>query len=357
MLERIERLRTRMQEAQCDAFFSAAPPANQYLTEFRGTTSAVAVTLDDARFFCDSRYTEQAQAQVQGMAVEEVTGEQMKAVAAFFNKRRAKRAVFEPDYLLVSQLRRFEEELHGEACPEAGLVSSMRAVKSPEEIESIRKALELAEDVLSDTMELVEIGMTERELAARFEYAFQRKGASGASFPTIALFGARSSLPHGEPGSASLEWGDIVLVDFGCRLDGYCSDLTRTYAFGTIPGTWFEETYHLVLAAQRMAVEAVRPGMRCREFDAIARSLISEAGQGAHFGHGLGHGVGIEIHEQPRANRFSDTILEPGMVVTVEPGVYIPGRGGVRIEDVIAITEQGCSILSSAPRELRILGT
>jgi Xaa-Pro aminopeptidase len=150
--------------------------------------------------------------------------------------------------------------------------------------------------------------------------------------------------------------GDVVLLDFGCRLHGYCSDLTRTYAYGTIPGSWFEGTYELVLTAQRIALEAARPGIPARELDATARALIEEAGHGKHFGHGLGHGVGIEVHEAPRLNRESDTILAPGMVITIEPGIYLPGQGGIRIEDLVAVTEDGCEILSSAPKELRVIG-
>ena len=146
-----------------------------------------------------------------------------------------------------------------------------------------------------------------------------------------------------------------MLLDIGCRLDGYCSDLTRTYAFGTIPRLWFEGAYELVLTAQRIALEAVRPGIPARELDAIARDLIEDAGHGKHFGHGLGHGVGIEIHEAPRLNRESDTILEPGMVITIEPGIYLPGKGGIRIEDLVAVTEDGCDILSAASKELRLI--
>jgi Xaa-Pro aminopeptidase len=236
------------------------------------------------------------------------------------------------------------------------LVSASRQIKTAEEVERIRAASALAEGVLADVTAAIQAGITERDLAAEFEYEFKRRGASGASFDTIALFGARSSLPHGAPGDTALTHGDIVLLDFGCRLDGYCSDLTRTYAFGRIPSPWFEEVYDLTLTAQTIALEAIRPGKTGREVDAVARDLITEAGYGVNFGHGLGHGVGIEIHEGPRLNKESDTTLVEGMIVTVEPGVYVPGKGGVRIEDLVVVTKDGCEILSSAPKELRVLG-
>jgi Xaa-Pro aminopeptidase len=255
----------------------------------------------------------------------------------------------------VSALRGVEKKYKGRTEPVEELVAGLKAVKESGEVEAIRAALALSEGILTDMLVRLEPGMPEREAAALFEYEFKRRGASGASFDTIALFGPRSSLPHGAPGDTPLEPGDTVLFDFGCRLNGYCSDLTRTCCFATIPGPWFAEVYDLTLTAQRLAIEAARPGMGCRELDSVARKLIADAGHGEHFGHGLGHGVGIEIHESPRLNPHSDTVLEPGMVVTVEPGIYLPGRGGVRIEDVIVITEDGCEVLSTFPKELRIL--
>jgi Xaa-Pro aminopeptidase len=355
MKDRLESLRARM--AECEAFISLAPPTNQYLTGFRGSTSAVVVTRDQAEFLCDFRYVEQAADQVEAFEIEEVTGNLATRVGEHLTALGVGRAAFEGSAMTVAQHADIGGAFTGELEADDQLVSAMRMVKSAEEVEQVRAAALLADGVLADLLEGVDGGMTERELAARFEYEFKRRGASGASFDTIALFGARSSLPHGEPGDKELEPGDVVLLDFGCRRDGYCSDLTRTYVFGTIPGAWFEEVYELVLTAQRIALEALRPGLSCRELDAVARQLITEAGHGEHFGHGLGHGVGIEIHEAPRLNTQSDTVLEPGMIVTVEPGVYLPGRGGVRIEDLVAVTAAGAEVLSTAPKELRILST
>jgi Xaa-Pro aminopeptidase len=355
MKHRIEKLRERLSETAGDAFFSLSPPANQYLSGFSGSTSAIIITPTEAFFLCDFRYTEQAQEQIKDLVVEEVSGSLPTRLGERLTLLGVKTAVFDPQSITVAELDEIREPYTQITKPDKEIVSALRQVKEPEEIETIRQASALAEGVLADLLGELGTGITEREMAARFEYEFKRRGASGASFDTIVLFGPRSSLPHGTPGNTPLKPGDVVLIDFGCRYNGYCSDLTRTYAFGTMPHPWFEGAYELVLTAQRIAIEAARPGISAHELDATARDLIEAAGQGKHFGHGLGHGVGIEIHEAPRLNRESESILEPGMVITIEPGVYLPGRGGIRIEDLVAITEEGCRLLSETSKELRVI--
>lgn len=355
MIERLSKLREGLAAEGCDALVSLAPPTNQYLAGFRGTTSGVIVTTQDAWFLCDFRYTEQANEQVVGYRIEEVSGPFTRRVGEKLSSLDLTRVAYEPGYMTVDMLHTLEDAFRGELVPVPHLVTQLRLRKEFDEVERIRAASLLAEGVLHDVLQELCPGMLERDLAARIEYEFKRRGASGPSFDTIALFGARSSLPHGQPGDKPLEAGDIVLLDFGCRRDGYCSDLTRTYAFGTIPGHWFETIYATTLEAQRRALAAVRPGITGREVDAVAREIIASAGNGPHFGHGLGHGVGIEIHEAPRLNPDSDTVLEAGMVVTVEPGIYLPGRGGVRIEDLVVVTPDGCEVLTQSSKELRIL--
>ena len=357
MTDRTQAVRRALARAECAAFFSLARSANQYLTGFLGSTSGVIVTETEALFLCDFRYVEQAARQVQGYEVQEVRGNLTVRLGERLRDVAAASAAFEPACVTVDEFQTVEKTFQRTLKLVPGIVGDLRRVKSEEEIEKIRAASRLAEGVLSDLLETVGPGLTERELAARFEYEFKKRGASGASFDPVVLFGARSSLPHGEPGDKALAPGDIVLLDLGCRMAGYCSDLTRTYVYGTIPGAWFEEIYDLTLAAQKVALEAVRPGIGCREVDAAARDLISEAGHGEHFGHGVGHGVGIEIHEAPRLNPGSETVLEAGMVITIEPGVYVAERGGVRIEDLVVVTADGCAILTSAPKELKVLGT
>ncbi len=354
---RLTHLRDRMQSAGVEAFFSVHPPANQYLTGFCGSTSAVVVTGNRAVFLCDFRYAEQAEDQVAPeFEVTQTAGSLLRRTGECLAECGVANAAYEPDALRVSELNAVAAAVHADLRAMPGLVGGMRQIKTSEEVEAIRKALTLAAGVHDDIVQALVPGVTEREVAARFEYEFKRRGASAAAFDTIVLFGARSSLPHGQATDRALAPGDAVLVDFGCRLGGYCSDLTRTYCFGRIPGAWFERVYEVVLTSQAAALKAAKPGMTCRELDAVARSIIQDAGYGERFGHGLGHGVGIEIHEAPRVNAEGDTVLAPGMVVTLEPGIYLPGQGGIRIEDVIVITDSGCEALSATPKELKILG-
>jgi Xaa-Pro aminopeptidase len=365
MKARLGRLRERLDLASCDSFLSLAAPTNQYLTGFRGSTSAVVVTQNEALFLCDFRYTEQAHEEVWssgtgadgGYAVEEVSGNLQEAAGKRLRDLSAKTAAFEPDELTVGDLSRVQTHFDGVCTPSPEIVSRLRRIKSPEEVDRIRAAARLVDGVLADGLRMLALapGITEQELAGWFEYEFRKRGAAGAAFSTIALFGPRTSLVHGEAGDRALAKGDVVLLDLGCRLGGYCSDLTRTYAYSTIPGDWFDEVYTLTLTAQKIALEAVRPGISCHELDAIARGLIAEAGYGEHFGHGLGHGVGIDVHEEPRVGKDSDVVIEEGMVITIEPGIYLPHRGGVRIEDLVVVTKDGCECLSSAPKELSVL--
>ena len=361
MSERLTALRAGLNgRNNCDAFFSVSGPDNQYLTglmsSFGEISSAIVVTKSEAHFMCDFRYTEQANEEVTGYEIEEIAGDIIQCAGAYLNTINAKRVAFDPNALTVSEFKRLDDTFDGLLVSDTELCSNLRLVKSSEEIQILREATDLAEGVLRDMVPLITEGMLERDLAAMFEYEFKKRGATGASFGTIALFGAKSSLPHGEPADKALEVGDIVLLDFGCRREGYCSDMTRTYVYGQSPGDWFDEIYAVTLKAQLQSVAAVKAGAICKEVDAIARDIISDAGFGKYFGHGLGHGVGIEVHEAPRLNKHSETVLEAGMMVTVEPGIYLPGKGGVRIEDLVVVTEDGCDILTKTPKDLMILG-
>ncbi len=360
MPERIDGIRNALHHNGCDAYFSVFPPANQYVTGFSTSfyeiSSAIVVTKSEAHFMCDFRYTEQAREEVTEFAIEEISGDLLARAGEHLSKLSVKRVAFDPDGLTVAELDRLQSTFDGEAVADGSVVSRMRVVKTADEVKTIRAASNLAEGVLRDLAPTLVEGMTERDLVAQFEYEFKKRGASGVSFDTIALFGPKSSLPHGEPGDKKLTKGDIVLLDFGCRKAGYCSDETRTYVFGESPGSWFDEIYAITLDAQLQSLDAIKPGKLGKEIDSIARTIIKDAGYGQFFGHGLGHGVGVEIHEAPRLNAHSETALEPGMIVTVEPGIYLPGKGGVRIEDLVVVTEDGCDILTSMPKDLTILG-
>jgi len=357
MRERIEKVRDALSSMRCDAFISVSPPANQYLSGFRGSASAIAITLEDALFLCDFRYIEQARQQVRDFEVAEAGGALESRLGARLRGLNVGQPAFDPAAMTVHQATLVKEALLGELVPAPALLNRLRQVKTAEEIGRIRAASELAEDALLDLLGTLKEGVAEREWAARLDYEFKRRGASDSSFSPIVLFGSRSSLPHGRPSERTLEIGDVVLIDCGCVLDGYCSDLTRTYVFGKISGDWLEEIYAAVLTAQEAGLDAIKPGVPCADADAVARRLIEAAGFGEYFGHGLGHGVGIEVHEAPRLNKESATVLEAGMVVTVEPGIYLPGRGGVRIEDLAVVTEQGREVLTRAPKKLEVLTT
>jgi Xaa-Pro aminopeptidase len=359
MKHRLDALRARITAAGCDGFVSVHPAANQYLSGFLTSldhvSSVIVVTAAEAHFLCDSRYTEQAQREVRDLEITQITGDQMQRGGELLGKLGIKRAAFDPNGHTVAEHGRLAAGFGGELVPDDSLVTNLRLRKEDCESDAIRAASQLAEGVLLDVLPSLREGVAEREIAAEIEYEFKRRGCSGTSFSTIVLFGANSSLPHGVPGERRLKPGDAVLIDMGCRRGGYCSDLTRTFVFSSIPGPWFEEVYSLTRRAQLAALDAIRPGVTGREVDAVARGIITEGGHGERFGHGLGHGVGIEIHEEPRLNTRSDTVLEPGMVVTVEPGIYLPGQGGVRIEDLVLVTESGCEVFTQTSKELKVL--
>lgn len=359
MKQRIDALRERVAAAGCDGFVSVHPPANQYISGFLTSldhiSSVIVITSTEAHFLSDSRYTEQAQEQVRDLQITQITGDQMQRGGELLKKLGVKRAAFDPAGHTVADHARLVAAYGGELVANECLVTPLRTRKEPAEAKAIRAASELAEGVLIDVIPTLKEGMAERDLAAQIEYEFKKRGATGTSFSTIALFGANSSLPHGVPGDRKLKIGDIVLIDMGCRRGGYCSDLTRTFVFSKLPGPWFEEIYALTQRAQQAALDAIRPGVTGRDVDAVARGIIAGGGHGDRFGHGLGHGVGIEIHEEPRLNTRSDTVLEPGMVVTVEPGIYLPGQGGVRIEDLVLVTETGCDVFTKTSKDLQVL--
>jgi Xaa-Pro aminopeptidase len=232
------------------------------------------------------------------------------------------------------------------------MLEALRAVKDAAEIEAIHAAAKLADEALEEILAGGIVGRTERDVALDLEIAMRRRGAEGVSFAPIVASGPHGALPHAAPRDAAIPQGTLVVIDWGALLDGYASDCTRTFATGELDPR-DRAVYDLVLVAQSQALEAVRPGPTGKEVDAVARTIIDEAGHGEHFGHGLGHGVGLEVHERPRLSKQGNDALAAGNVVTVEPGVYVPGAVGVRIEDLVVLTEDGCEVLSGMPKELR----
>jgi Xaa-Pro aminopeptidase len=266
------------------------------------------------------------------------------------------RLAFDDAHMSVKDRGRLEGMLRAgiELVPAGGAIEALRAVKDEGELDAIRAAARLADDALTEVLGRGLVGRTEREVALDLEFTMRRMGAQAASFPPIVAAGEHGALPHAAPREVAIPAGTLCVVDWGAQLDGYASDCTRTYATGDIDPR-DAEVYALVLRAQEAALAAVRPGPTGREVDAVARSIIDAAGHAEHFGHGLGHGVGLDVHEGPRLSKQGEAALAAGMVVTVEPGVYVPGAVGVRIEDLVIVTDDGAEVVSGLPKELQVV--
>ncbi len=352
MRGRGDRLEKLLAEHELDRMLVTDLVNVRYLTGFTGTNGACICGPDVRLFLTDFRYTERAAAEVEGWEALTVTGDWLGSIA----ERLEGRAGFEDDHLAVRTLERLKGKLAEgtEAVPAGGLVERLRRVKDEGELAAIEAASELADQVWLWSVERGLAGRTERDVARAAEARIRELGGD-PSFPAIVAAGPNGALPHAEPGEREIGRGELVVFDMGAKLDGYCSDGTRTYATGD-PGGRAREIYEVVLAAQLAALGAIEAGAVGEAVDAVARKLIEAAGHGDRFGHGLGHGVGLEVHEGPRLSLRSDDVLEPGEVVTVEPGVYLPGELGVRIEDLVVVTDGGLRNLSGLPKELQLVG-
>jgi Xaa-Pro aminopeptidase len=351
-MTRGDRLLELIAERELDQLFVSDLVNVRYLTGFTGTNGACLIGAAGRIFFTDFRYTERAEREVgEEWERPEAERELVPQIAA----RMSGKVGFEDAKLSVRQLARLEAATGEEVdlVPAGDLVEQLRAVKEPEEVEQMATAAELADDVFRWALEQGLAGRTERDVARATEARIRELGAE-PSFPPIVAAGENGALPHAEPGEREIGAGELVVFDMGAQLDGYCSDGTRTFATGE-PGDEAREVYDLVLAAQLAGLAALRPGATGKEVDAVAREMITEAGHGDHFGHGLGHGVGLEIHEGPRLATTSEDELRDGNAVTVEPGIYLPGRFGVRIEDLVIVEADGYRNLSGTPKELQIV--
>jgi Xaa-Pro aminopeptidase len=323
----------------------------RYVTGFTGSNGMAVVGRDIRRFITDFRYVEQAAAEVEGFDREQGPQAFDEALKGGWPDG-SFRLGFDDQDVSVRRHARLRELLpeRVELVAAGGVVEGLRAVKDAGEIARIAAAAELADEVYAMLREQGLVGRTEREVAFALETEMRRRGAE-PSFESIVASAERGALPHANPADVPIAGGTLVTLDIGARLDGYCSDCTRTWATGELPDD-LAEAYALVQRAQAEALAAVRPGPEGREIDAVARDIIEAAGHGEHFGHGLGHGVGLEVHEGPRLSRTGEAPLVAGNVVTVEPGVYLPGRGGVRIEDLVVVTEDGHRVLSGTSKDL-----
>jgi Xaa-Pro aminopeptidase len=354
IMDKLKAFRAYFDGLGIDGFLVTNPYSRRYLTGFTGTAGTAVISRDDAVFITDFRYTEQASEQISGYRIVKQSGLMKDAVAEQVKAMGIQKIGFEQETLPFAEYDQYSKATEAEWIPVSGVIEKLRMIKTDDELLTIRKAAKIADEAFGHILTFIKPGVTELEVSNELEFCMRRLGAAESSFDTIVASGKRSALPHGVATGKVIENGDMVTLDFGALFDGYVSDITRTIAVGE-PSEELKKIYHIVLEAQQRACSALKPGMTGKEADAVARDYISEHGYGEAFGHSTGHGIGLEVHEGPGLSFRSDTALEPGMVVTVEPGIYVPGLGGVRIEDDVLITEDGCELLTSSPKQLIIL--
>jgi Xaa-Pro aminopeptidase len=351
MRGRGDRLEKLLAERELDRILVTDLTNVRYLTGFTGTNGAVVCGPGIRLFFTDFRYTERAAAEVEGWEPLTIGNDWLKGIGEHLTGR----VGFEDDHMAVRTLEKLKEKVPEgvDVVAAGGAVEELRRVKDDEELAKIAEASKLADAVWGWALEQGLAGRPEREVARATEARIRELGAD-PSFPAIVAAGPNGALPHAEPGEREIGRGELVVFDMGAQLDGYCSDGTRTFATGE-PGEEARKVYETVRRAQLEGLEAIKAGVKGEDVDSAARLVIDEAGYGDHFGHALGHGVGLEVHEGPRLSQRSDDVLAPGEVVTVEPGIYLPGNLGVRIEDFVVVTEHGLRNLSSLPKELQLV--
>jgi Xaa-Pro aminopeptidase len=351
---RLKRVRKALEAAGADMLVETHPPNVYYLSGFTGDSGALLVETSSVKLFTDGRFTIQAREEAPGIRTHiHRGGPLLAAVASHMRRKRHIRAVIAPSRLTVAGWSILKKTAGKGVRLLAidGLVDQLRAVKDASEILRIRDAARLGSEVMEETIRLIRLGVTELDLAAEIGYRMRRKGASGESFEAIVASGPRSALPHARPTARQIGKNELVVLDLGAILRRYCSDLTRTVYVGRAPSR-VRRWYQAVLEAQAAGRDAVRPGVTTGAVDAATRAVLQRKGLGHYFVHSTGHGIGLEIHENPRLARGQKTLLETGNVLTLEPGVYVEGVGGIRIEDDAVVTPRGAEILTTAPREL-----
>jgi Xaa-Pro aminopeptidase len=351
---RLGRLRQALARISADAIVVSHLPNVRYLCGFSGSAGLLLVTTDAATFFTDSRYTIQAGHEVSGASVRIAKKGLLKTAGELLRgRRRLRRIAYSPAQVTVAQKQTLDAAISRRVrwIDDAGAIEKLRAIKDSGEISILRAAAAIVSRTFDRTRRILRPGMTELALAAEIERDFKKQGAEGPSFETIVASGERSAWPHAHPTGKAIARNELVVLDHGAILRGYCSDMTRTVFVGKAPRR-VRTLYQAVLDALEAGKAAAKPGVKTQDVDAAARKVLRRAGLGRYFTHSTGHGIGLEIHEAPRIGKGDETILAQGMVVTVEPGVYIEGLGGIRIEDDIVITARGAEELTTAPRNL-----
>jgi Xaa-Pro aminopeptidase len=353
-MEKIEKLRSNFSTLGIDGILITSPYNRRYISNFTGSAGVVLISAEKTLFLTDFRYIEQATKQCQGFEIIKITGTIPEEVAQQVKNLGIQKLGFEEDFLTYSSFKLYDNEVDAELVPLSGVIEKLRLIKTDAEIKILKVAADIADAAFKHILDFIGPGKTELEVSNELEFFMRRAGATSSSFDTIVASGHRSALPHGVASDKVIEAGDIVTMDYGCYYNGYVSDITRTIAIGE-PDAKLKEIYDVVLEAQLLGMAGIKPGLTGKQADAITRDYITEKGYGEYFGHSTGHGIGLEIHEGPGLSMKSDVILEPGMVVTCEPGIYIPGLGGVRIEDDTLITKDHNEALTHSTKELIIL--
>ncbi|MFC1837507.1 M24 family metallopeptidase [Thermodesulfobacteriota bacterium] len=355
-MKQLAKIKAAIRRKGADAFLVTQPENRRYLSGYTATDLSIAessgVLVIPARgtpvLLTDSRYNIQAEKETAGFEIILVRSTLPGALKKVLPQLGISRLLFESHYLLHAtavKLMDLGRKLKIKMMPVCGMVEKLRQVKSADEIKKIRQAVELNEDVFQEIYRDLTPGQTEREVAIAIESAMMHKGAEGAAFPTIVAAGPNAAVPHAVPTDRAIKEGETIIIDMGLKLNGYCSDMTRTVVLGEADRQT-RDTIKLVRKAQRAGLKKIRGGVLAKDADRAARKIIVDAGHGNNFGHGLGHGVGLAVHEAPSLNRLRRNMLKPGMVVTVEPGIYLPGWGGVRLENMVVVEENGCTVLN-----------
>ncbi|MCR1841335.1 M24 family metallopeptidase [Murimonas intestini] len=343
-----------LKEKKLDAILVSDPFNMRYITGFRGGEGYVYLSEQRQVLLTDSRYTTQARDEADGFEIVQVDGtaDYIKRLYGFMQEENVKVLGFEDEHLIYVSVKGLQDGCPGvEFAALGGALNRLRIIKNETELKALRQAEHVGDLAFEEILKIIRPGMTELQVAAELEYSMKKNGAVRTSFETIVASGINSAMPHAIPSEKKIESGDFVTMDFGCMIDGYCSDMTRTIVVGKADEKQ-KEIYNIVLQAQLAALDAVKAGMKGSEVDKVARDIIYSAGYQECFGHGLGHSVGLFIHEDPRLSPKCHEVLEENMIQTVEPGIYVPGFGGVRIEDMIIVKKDGHENLTHSPKEL-----
>ncbi len=355
---RLRKLRGSIAEKGLDGILISHLDNVRYLSGFTGSAAWLVVSEKEAVLATDFRYVEQARAESPDFSVIQTKRELRDWFPGLVSEMGIRKLGFEAGFVTYDSHSKLSEALgsadkHLEFVPTTGVIEHLRSIKEPEELTLITKAVELADAVFQQAQTIIRPGMTEKQAAWEIEKCYREAGSEGVAFEIIVASGPNAALPHAHPTERKIDSGEPVVIDMGARIGGYCSDLTRTVFLGG-PDDAMQKVYDIVLKAQIAAIEGVRSGMEAAQADDLARSIIAQAGYGDNFGHGLGHGVGLAVHELPTVGPGSTGALSDGMVFTIEPGIYLPGQGGVRIEDIVVLENDRARILTTASKESSI---